>query len=198
MLNDEPPGARPYQEQVPAVARAVRVLERLAGSCESRSLADLARELQIGPSSLLAILTTLRHAGLVARTDDGQYQVGPGLAALGQAAASRLRACERFAGIADQLVAATGETVLLWLRHEDGFVLAAAREGTQPLRYVPRAGLRLRCSCDLPRGALGPGAHRGGGATARRLDGRGRGSRPAPTSARTSRWPARETASLRP
>lgn len=143
MLNDDPPGVRRYQDQVPAVARAVRVLERLAAACESRSLADLAREVEIGPSSLLAILTTLRHAGLVTRTDGGQYQVGPGLAALGQAAASRLRACERFAAIADQLVASTGETVLLWLRHDDSFVLAAAREGTQPLRYVPRAGLRL-------------------------------------------------------
>lgn len=143
MLNDKPTGGRRYQDQVPAVARAVRVLERLVVSSDSRALADLARELGVGPSSLLAILTTLRHAGLVARTANGQYQVGPGLAALGNAAACKLRACERFAAVADPLVAATGETVLLWARHEDTFVLAAAREGTQPLRYVPTPGLRI-------------------------------------------------------
>src|SRR5262249_10876514 len=97
MLNDDQPGPRRYQDEVPAVARAVRLLERLAEAGAARSLADLARELGVGPSSLLAILTTLRHAGLVCRDRDGHYAVGPGLAALGQAAACKLRACERFA-----------------------------------------------------------------------------------------------------
>ena len=89
-----------------------------------------------------------------------------------EAAACKLRACERFAGIADQLVAATGETVLLWLHHEDTFVLAAAREGTQPLRYVPRAGLRAPRCHDVPGRPLRADACRGGGAAARCLDGR--------------------------
>ena len=84
MLNDEVPGSRRYQDEVPAVARAVRLLERLAAGGSACSLAELARELGVGPSSLLAILTTLRRAGLVARDGDGRYSVGPGLAALGQ------------------------------------------------------------------------------------------------------------------
>jgi Pyridoxamine 5'-phosphate oxidase/IclR helix-turn-helix domain len=143
LLNKSPPGVRRYQDQVPAVARAVRVLELLAASESARSLADLGRKLGVGPSSLLAILTTLRRSGLVSRTPAGLYQVGPGLVALGAAAACKLRACEQFAAVADQLVAATGETVLLWLRQDDAFVLAATREGTQPLRYIPTPGLRL-------------------------------------------------------
>src|SRR4051812_4445909 len=143
MLNDEHSGSRRYQDQVPAVARAVRVLEHLAQAREARSLADLARELGVGASSLLAILTTLRHASLVVRDHAGHYQLGPGLVALGNAAGCKLRACEQFAAIADRLVAALGETVLLWIRQDDTFVLAAAREGTQPLRYVPTPGLRL-------------------------------------------------------
>ena len=45
----------------------------------------------VGPSSLLAILTTLRGAGLVSRSArDGRYVPGPGLVALGTAAAQRL------------------------------------------------------------------------------------------------------------
>ncbi len=134
---------RRYQDEVPAVARAVRVLEHLAATAAPLSLADLARALDVGPSSLLAILTTLRHAQLVRRNDDGHYLVGAGLAALGGAAACRLRACERFALIADELVAAVGETALLWIRQDDTFVLAATREGTEPLRYVPIHGMRL-------------------------------------------------------
>ncbi|MFN8635425.1 MAG: helix-turn-helix domain-containing protein [Chloroflexota bacterium] len=146
MLNDDPPAARRYQDQVPAVARAVRVLELLAVSREPRPLADLARELELGASSLLAILTTLRHAGLVVRDDGGRYRLGPGLVALGSAAACKVRACERFAAVADRLVEQLGETVLLWVLHEETFVLAAAREGTQPLRCVPTPGWRLPAS----------------------------------------------------
>jgi DNA-binding IclR family transcriptional regulator len=146
VLNDRSGDGRRYQDQVPAVARAVRVLETLASSADARSLADLARELAVSPSSLLAILTTLRNAGLVARTPAGHYDIGVGLAALGSAAARRQRACDRFAAIADRLVAAVGETVLLWILQDEAFVLVAAREGIQPLRYVPTPGLVIRAT----------------------------------------------------
>lgn len=142
-MNSKNTGGRRYQEEVPAVARAVRVLERLAAATAPQPLADLARALGVGPSSLLAILTTLRRAQLVCRDSDGRYLVGAGLAALGEAAACKLRACERFSLIADELVAAVGETALLWVQHDDTFVLAASREGTEPLRYVPTPGVRL-------------------------------------------------------
>ena len=140
MLNDSPATPRRYQDEVPAVARAVRLLVLLADAPAAQTLAELSRALGIGSSSLLAILTTLRRAGLVARDDRGSYRVGPGLAALGAAAARRAGLFERFAAIADDLVTRLGESVLLWVRHEDGFVLAAAREGTLPLRFVPVPG----------------------------------------------------------
>jgi DNA-binding IclR family transcriptional regulator len=158
MLNDEPQRVPRYQDEVPAVARAIRLLERLTSGSTPCTLAELARELGVGPSSLLAILTTLRRAGLVSRDGDGRYQVGPGLAALGSAAACRLRACERFAAVADALVTALGETVLLWIRQDDTFVLAAAREGTQPLRYVPTPGLRLGADTTRLSALLDPAA----------------------------------------
>lgn len=137
---DAPPA---YRDAVPAVSRAIRVLERLAATRAPQSLADLARALGVGPSSLLAILTTLRHAQLVRRDRRGRYQLGAGLAALGGAALAMLRAGERFAVLADDLVAAVGETALLWVRQGDVYVLAAAREGCESLRYVPPPGLRL-------------------------------------------------------
>lgn len=146
MLNpprsDKPSPRGRYQDEVPAVARAIRVLELLASSGAPRQLAELSREMGVGASSLLAILTTLRGAGLVKRDDAGRYQPGPGLAALGNAAARQLDACQQFPALAEQLVERFGETVLLWVRQEDTFVLATAQEGSQPLRYVPTPGLR--------------------------------------------------------
>jgi DNA-binding IclR family transcriptional regulator len=143
MLNNLTDAGRRYQDEVPAVARAVRLLERLAADPRPRSLADLTRDLGVGASSLLAILTTLRHAGLVDRDPNGHYTVGPGLVALGNAAACKLRACERFAGLAEQLVRSFGETALLWVRQGEYAVLAAACEGTEPLRFVPTPGTRI-------------------------------------------------------
>ncbi len=133
-----------YQSSVPAVVRAVRALEHLASAQQPLALSALARMLEVGPSSLLAILTTLRSAGLVSRsTRDGRYSPGPGLVALGTAAAQHLEPLHTFDALAADLVEQLGETVLLWVHQGDGLALAAAREGSRPLRYVPPLGLRL-------------------------------------------------------
>jgi PPOX class probable F420-dependent enzyme len=133
----------PYQQSVPAVARAALVLERLAATPDTLSLAALSRAVGAGPSSLLAILTTLRGFGLVAKNADGRYALGPGLAALGAAAARSVSALQVFQIVAERLAARVGETVLLWIPQGDSFLLVAAREGTQPLRFVPTPGLRI-------------------------------------------------------
>src|SRR5207302_1274942 len=85
-----------------------------------------------------------RGLGLVSRSArDGRYLPGPGLVALGTAAAQRLEPLQTFDLLAAELVDQLGETVLLWIQQGDGLAMAAAREGTQPLRYVPPLGLRL-------------------------------------------------------
>jgi hypothetical protein len=133
-----------YRTHVPAVARAVQALEHLAATQQPQSLSALSRALHVGPSSLLAILTTLSAAGLVSRSPrDGRYAPGPGLVELGAAAAQRLEPLHVFDSLAADLVDALGETVLLWIQHGDDLALAAAREGSQPLRYVPPLGVRL-------------------------------------------------------
>src|SRR5579859_6185193 len=137
----------PYRARVPAVARAVQALEYLAAEQQPVSLSVLARALAVGPSSLLAILTTLRGAGLVSRSPrDGRYLPGPGLVALGTAAAQHLEPLHAFDVLAADLVEQLGESVLLWVQQGDGLAMAAAREGSQPLRYVPPLGLRLPAS----------------------------------------------------
>jgi DNA-binding transcriptional ArsR family regulator len=133
-----------YRARVPAVARAVRALEHLASAQQPLSLSVLSRAVDVSPSSLLAILTTLRSSGLVSRSPkDGRYLPGPGLVALGTAAAQCLEPLHAFDLLASDLVETLGETVLLWIQQGDGLAMAAVREGTQPLRYVPTLGLRL-------------------------------------------------------
>ena len=139
--------ATAYHARVPAVARAVLALEHLAAAQQPLSLSALSRQIGVGASSLLAILTTLRSAGLVMRSPrDGRYQPGPGLVALGTAAAQRLEPLHAFDLLATDLVERLGETVLLWVQQGDGLAMAAAREGTHALRYVAPLGLRLPAS----------------------------------------------------
>jgi DNA-binding transcriptional ArsR family regulator len=136
-----------YRARVPAVARAVQALEHLAGAQQPLSLSALSRAIDVGPSSLLAILTTLRGVGLVSRSArDGRYQPGPGLVALGTSAAQRLEPLHTFDVLAADLVDRLGETVVLWIQQGDGLAMAAARDGVQPLRYVAPLGLRLPAS----------------------------------------------------
>lgn len=122
----------------------MQALEHLAAAQHPLSLASLSRALDVGPSSLLAILTTLRAEGLVTKSPrDGRYLPGPGLVALGTAAAQSLEPLNTFDMLASDLVERLGETVVLWVQHGDGLAMAAVREGTHPLRYVPALGLRL-------------------------------------------------------
>ncbi len=133
-----------YQQRVPAVARAVRVLQHLGDAREPLSLAAISRALGAGPSATLAILNTLRANGLVTRQEpDGRYTLGAGLLALGTAAARQIDAMLTFASAAPRLASALGETVTLWVRHDRDLVLAAVEEGHAPLRYVPVPGQHL-------------------------------------------------------
>jgi DNA-binding IclR family transcriptional regulator len=146
-----------YQARVPAVARALAALEQLAAAQQPLSLSALSRAIDVGPSSLLAILTTLRSAGLVTRSGrDGRYLPGPGLVALGAAAAQRLEPLHTFDLLAADLVERLGETVVLWVQQGDGLTMAATREGTRPLRYVPPLGLHLPASGWVPTESAAP------------------------------------------
>ncbi len=85
-----------YARAVPMVQRTVAVLERLTAHPEGATLTELSRAERISPSSLLALLTTLRARGYVTRGEaDGRYRAGPALAALGSAAVAVLHHTDR-------------------------------------------------------------------------------------------------------
>jgi nitroimidazol reductase NimA-like FMN-containing flavoprotein (pyridoxamine 5'-phosphate oxidase superfamily) len=137
--------SEPYSSRVPAVARAIAALEMLAASQSPLSLTALSKSIDVTPSSMLAILTTLRNLGLITR-GEGRYRPGPALVALGEAAAQSLEPLHTFDLLANELVERLGETVVLLVQQGDGLAMAVAREGTRPLRYVPSLGLRLPAS----------------------------------------------------
>jgi len=74
---------------VPAADRTLAALEHLARLPDGGTLSQLSRSLATSPSSLLALLTTLRARGYVERTAD-RYRIAPTVAALGATAAATL------------------------------------------------------------------------------------------------------------
>ncbi|MEV7005156.1 IclR family transcriptional regulator [Streptosporangium sp. NPDC051022] len=127
---------------VPSVARAIRVLELLASAPDGLTLTEVARALEMPPSSALAICTTLRQEGLANRTRDRRYTLGPGILSLaekyarGGLPALFMRACR-------DVLPDNRETVVLALREWHEVVYLAQRPGNRPLAVNYHLGMRL-------------------------------------------------------
>lgn len=74
-----------YQQAVPAVQKALAVLDYLNHSAEPPTLTELSRTLQVNRSTLLAILNTLRSAGWLVRDTAARYRLGPAILMLSHA-----------------------------------------------------------------------------------------------------------------
>jgi DNA-binding IclR family transcriptional regulator len=131
-------------QPVKSADRTLEVLELLAAGPRSRTLADLARELDIPKSSLHAILRTMAQRGWV-ETDPTGTRFGLGVRALqvGAAYLDSDDAVGMLAGVLDGLAADVGETVHLGRLDGRYVVYLAKRESVHPLRLFSAIGRRL-------------------------------------------------------
>ncbi|EFC86524.1 helix-turn-helix domain-containing protein [Parafrankia sp. EUN1f] len=110
----------------PPTRRVIRILE-LLGAHPDRSwtLAEVARELGLVPSTALAILNELRHSALVVRDEsDKSYTPGPALLALGKAADARFPALRALAHQLEPLSRSLGYGCSIHMRDHDELVMA--------------------------------------------------------------------------
>lgn len=78
------------KREVPAVTRAVAILRRLGRSDEPMGVNQLARELDLVPSTVLHILRVLQDEGLVSfDTETKRYAIGLGILAIARSAIQR-------------------------------------------------------------------------------------------------------------
>ncbi|HKX39637.1 MAG TPA: helix-turn-helix domain-containing protein, partial [Burkholderiaceae bacterium] len=80
-----PGGAAPGTALVPAVSRALTLLEQLAKVREPMSLARLANELALPKSSVHGLCNTLMSYGYLRRQSDGAFLIGPRVMGLAEA-----------------------------------------------------------------------------------------------------------------
>jgi DNA-binding IclR family transcriptional regulator len=98
---------------VAAVGRAIEALEALADAPDGLGVNELARRIEVNPSSASRLLATLESGGLVARTGGGKFQLGLRFLTLSDRVMARLDVRELARPYLHALVEASGETATL-------------------------------------------------------------------------------------
>ena len=145
--NDEPSGNGAFNGGVPAVIKAVRLLDALAAAREPLTLTVLADELKLPKSTLHALCATLVQAGLVRRFENGAYHLGMHVVDLSHALLARTDLTTEFARVWDSLALLPEETIILSVLDGADIVYVACRNGTRPLGLNFRIGMRLPANC---------------------------------------------------
>lgn len=139
---------------VPAIIKAVQILDTLAASKDPMTLAELTQRLELPKSSVLALCTSLTRTGLLARSDGGAYQLGTHLVDLAHAYLSNIDLTKEFSTTWDSLALLPGEGVVLAVLDGTDVVYVACRNSDLPLGVTYRIGMRLPANCTATGKAL--------------------------------------------
>jgi DNA-binding IclR family transcriptional regulator len=128
---------------VPALVRALTLLERVARQPGAVSLARLASELALPKSSVHGLCRTLLSFGYLRRQTDGGFMIGPRVMHLAAAFVSSTSVAQEFNALWADAPHAPQETMILSVLDGTEVVYVAARHGTRPLGLAFTVGMRL-------------------------------------------------------
>ncbi|HEX6362806.1 MAG TPA: helix-turn-helix domain-containing protein, partial [Albitalea sp.] len=128
---------------VPAVSRALTLLDRLAVRREPMTLARLAAELALPKSSVHGLCNTLMSFGYLRRQDDGSFLIGPRVMGLAEAFIAGTNVAREFDALWADAGIATDETILLSVLSGAEVIYVGARNGVRPLGLAFNVGMRL-------------------------------------------------------
>lgn len=123
-----------------AVDRALSLLGCFRAGEAGLSLAELAERSQLYKSTALRLLASLAHAQLVARSADGRYALGPGVARLHAVYLSSFSLQALVLPVLQQLVAHTQESAAFHVRQGDQRLCLYRVDSPQVLRDHTKAG----------------------------------------------------------
>jgi DNA-binding IclR family transcriptional regulator len=138
----EPAPAQP--PLVPAVARALTLLERIAQARTPLTLARLAAELGYPKSSVHGLCNTLLNFGYLRRQPDGAFLIGARVMGLAEAFVAGTQVTDEFNALWNTTAGgAHDETIILSVLNGAEVVYVAARPGRRPLGLAFNVGMRL-------------------------------------------------------
>ena len=133
----------PAESLVPAVSRAVMLLERLARQRQPMSSSLLAAELSLPRSSVHGLCNTLLHHGLLRRPGDGGFLIGSGVMNLAQAFVADTNVTQEFGAMWRDIGQSPDESVILSVLDGTDCVYVAVRNSLRPLGLAFNVGMRL-------------------------------------------------------
>jgi IclR family transcriptional regulator, blcABC operon repressor len=128
---------------VPAVARALTLLDRLARGREPMTLARLSSELSLPKSSVHGLCTTLVSFGYLRRQSDGSFLIGPRVMGLAEAFVAGTDVAQEFNALWRAGGSAPEETVVLSVLSGNEALYVAVRNSARPLGLAFNVGMRL-------------------------------------------------------
>ncbi len=138
---------KPAPPLVPAVERAVRLLDHLAGLRSPQPQAELSRTLGLPKSSLHGLLRTLVALGVAARNERGEYALGARALQWASAFERQSDVVAAFHALASRVSALGEETIMLAVLHDADVQYLACRPGTRALAVNFRVGGRFPAHC---------------------------------------------------
>jgi IclR family transcriptional regulator, blcABC operon repressor len=143
LRTSRPPRAAAAAPLVPAVTRALSLLDRLALQREPMSLAQLTAELALPKSSVHGLCNTLMSFGYLRRQPDGAFLIGPRVMSLAEAFVSGTDVAQEFSALWADAGAAPEETVVLSVLSGTDALYVAVRNSARPLGLAFNVGMRL-------------------------------------------------------
>ncbi|MBL8311728.1 MAG: IclR family transcriptional regulator [Burkholderiales bacterium] len=125
---------------VAAVDRALSLLAAFSAAQSALSLAELAQAARLYKSTVLRLLASLLHAGLVLQRVDGRYALGPQIARLSSVYARSFSLGDAVLPALQQLVDETGESAAFHIRQGDARLCLYRVDSPRPVRDHIRAG----------------------------------------------------------
>lgn len=138
-----PPVSGAATPLVPAVSRALTLLDRLAQQREPMSLARLANELALPKSSVHGLCNTLMSYGYLRRQSDGAFLIGPRVMSLAEAFVSGTDVAQEFNALWSDTGGSPEETVVLSVLSGNDALYVAVRNSARPLGLAFNVGMRL-------------------------------------------------------
>jgi IclR family transcriptional regulator, blcABC operon repressor len=132
---------------VPAVQRAVGLLDVLADAEEPLVLAELQRLTGFPKSSLHGLLATLGQLGLIYRDDESRYSLGSKCLQWADAYSHQTRVILAFNEATKAMSGLHEETVMLAVLQKDQVHYLGCREGTRALAVKFRVGGNFPAAC---------------------------------------------------
>jgi len=127
---------------VPALERAINILDLISKSKEKFTVTEICNELDLPKATVFTTMSTLEYYNMVQKDKAGRFQIGPKMFQIGMTYASDHSIIELARPYMRKLMEKTGFTVHLGILHENHIMYIAKEEPDQFIKFSTYPGLK--------------------------------------------------------